>query len=147
MFLYYLFGGMLVAAVAMNLLNRLPYFKKKWDADKNAIIVADQSFEFTKNGQVLEKIFFSDVAVIEIYKIDQMTVDLICCDIQLGVDEKARVWTCHEDIEGFHVLMKAFEQLPGFNSRWPESVVKPAFQENRTLVFDRASGKDFRPVW
>jgi hypothetical protein len=93
------------------------------------------------------KIRFDDIVRLEVYKEDQITVDLICCDIFLGADDSARYWTAHEDLDGFKELMKSFECLPGFNTMWYPAVVKPAFQENRTVIFDRVSGKDFRPVW
>ncbi len=64
----------------------------------------------------------------------------------LGPNDSDPMWTVHEELEGFQALMKSFERLPGFNNLWFPAIVKPAFAENRTVIFDRASGKDFRPI-
>jgi len=145
----FVFGaGLLVIVFTLVtiLLGKLPYFKKRW-TPKWEIVVAEESFALTKNEEVIVKILFSEIARLEVYKVDQMVVDSICCDIMLGTNDGDRMWTVNEEIPGFKKLMKSFEQLPGFNDQWFPAIVKPAFAENRTIIFDKASGKDFKPVW
>jgi hypothetical protein len=42
---------------------------------------------------------------------------------------------------GFENLIAAFERLPGFDTDWRDKVIKPAFAENRTIVFSGTVGR------
>jgi hypothetical protein len=64
--------------------------------------------------------------------------DLICCDI-FTADGAVR--TVHEEMPGFEGLIATFEQLSGFAVDWRDKVIKPAFVENRTVVYKRGSGR------
>ena len=101
---------------------------------KTEIIATDDGFTI-KSPKHADTVSFNRVSTVAIYKRDEMTTDLICCDIVVG----EQVRTVHEEIPGFNTLMLRFEALPGFDRKWREKVVKPAFAENRTIVFQRST--------
>lgn len=70
------------------------------------------------------------------YKIDQVTTDLICFDLHVDEDDRARHYTVHEEMPGFPELIAALEQLAGFNRDWRQIVVEPPFARNETVAFD-----------
>lgn len=59
------------------------------------------------------------------YKRDEVTTDLICCDVEVA----GECWSFHEEMEGWDLLTKHLEQLPGFRRDWYAAVVKPPFAE------------------
>ena len=67
------------------------------------------------------------------YKRDEITTDLICCDIELG----GRIWTFHEEAQGWRELIAHISALPGFRADWFSAVANPAFETNRTIAFQR----------
>jgi hypothetical protein len=80
---------------------------------------------------------FDEVSSIVAYKLDELTTDLVCCDIVIGAGDGEQIRTIHEELPGFDAAMKAFEALPGFDRRWRASVVLPPFATNQTVVYDR----------
>jgi hypothetical protein len=84
------------------------------------------------------RLSFAEITEIAIYKRDEVVNDLICCDI-FTADGCVR--TVHEEMVGFDEMIAAFERLSGFAADWRETVVLPAFAENRRVVFRRAAGR------
>lgn len=80
-----------------------------------------------------------EVRVIVAYKLDELTADLICCDIVTGAADGEQIRAIHEELLGFDAAMKAFEALPGFDRQWRDVVVFPPFAPNRTVIYDRAA--------
>jgi hypothetical protein len=80
---------------------------------------------------------FAEVSAIVAYKLDELTTDLVCCDIVTGAGHGKQIRTIHEELLGFDTAMKAFEALPGFDRQWREAVLLPPFATNRTVVYDR----------
>lgn len=72
------------------------------------------------------------------YKRDEVTTDLICCDILVG----EKVVFSHEEQPEWPALIAHLEQLPGFDREWFAAVAKPAFQACPTVAFDKHRGKD-----
>ena len=76
----------------------------------------------------------SDIEAVVFYKRDEVTADLICCD----VEAKGQVWTFHEDASGWDGLIAHLSSLPGFRSDWYSAVVGAPFATNETVAFRRA---------
>jgi hypothetical protein len=73
------------------------------------------------------------IEVVTFYKRDELTTDLICCDVQIG----GETFFFHEEAEGWDLLIKHLEQLPGFRSDWYASVSQPPFSLSTTVAFRR----------
>ena len=69
------------------------------------------------------------------YKRDEITADLICCDVEIG----GKVWTFHEEADGWLDLITHLSALPGFRVDWYEAVVSPPFATSETA---RSTGGD-----
>lgn len=81
----------------------------------------------------LAQLPLSDINAVIFYKRDEITTDLICCD----VDVAGRVWTFHEESKGWEDLIVHLSALSGFRADWYEAVVKPPFAASETIAFDR----------
>lgn len=73
------------------------------------------------------------IEVVTFYKRDELTTDLICCDVQIG----GETFFFHEEAEDWDLLIKHLEQLPGFRSDWYASVSQPPFSLSTTVAFRR----------
>jgi hypothetical protein len=67
------------------------------------------------------------------FKRDELTTDLICCEIQAS----GQSWLFHEEAEGWDALVRYLERLPRFRSDWYSSVVQPPFAPSETIAFTR----------
>jgi hypothetical protein len=67
------------------------------------------------------------------YKRDELTSDLICCEVTVG----DMVWTLHEELAGWDELLGHLKGLPGFRVDWFECVSQPPFKTNATVAFRR----------
>ncbi|GHH13572.1 hypothetical protein GCM10008023_14090 [Sphingomonas glacialis] len=75
----------------------------------------------------------ADIARVIFYKRDELTTDLICCDIEaLG-----QTWIFHEEMREWPGLIATLETLPGFRSDWFAAVSQPPFATNETLAYQR----------
>lgn len=77
-----------------------------------------------------------DVRRAEMYKRDELTTDLVCCDLTVEQNGIRSVYTLHEDAPGWHEFLTWLGMLPGFWADWRSAVILPAFQPNRTVVFE-----------
>lgn len=73
------------------------------------------------------------IEVVTFYKRDELMTDLICCDVQID----GETFFFHEEAEGWDLLIKHLEQLPGFRSDWYASVSQPPFSLSTTVAFRR----------
>lgn len=82
-------------------------------------------------------ILWDEIVTISTYKIDRLVVD----DIILELTTENFIYSFSEDVENWRnfaeFISKKFE-LEDFEI-WFERVMKPSFQENRMLLFDRNS--------
>jgi hypothetical protein len=67
------------------------------------------------------------------YKHDEITTDLICCDVQVA----GQVWTFHEEVIGWSNLVTHLSALPGFRADWYEAVASSPFATSETIAFER----------
>jgi hypothetical protein len=72
------------------------------------------------------------------YKRDEIAADLICCEVVVG----GRTFFFHEEAEGWDLLLRHVEQLPGFRRDWYGAVVKPSFEPRETLAYCRGRSND-----
>ncbi len=82
---------------------------------------------------ILNELPLNSISKVEIYKRDEITTDLISCDVFLG----EKYYSFHEEMAGWEKLLDHLAELPGFEEDWRNSVVLPAFDECRTIAFER----------
>ena len=105
---------------------------------KPEIITTNNGFAIvTTKGT--DAVSLDEVNAIVAYKIDELTTDLVCCDIVTGSGDGQQIRTVHEEIPGFETVMARFAALPGFNKQWRETVILPPFATNRTTIYNRAA--------
>ena len=85
------------------------------------------------DADVLERLPLSAIDKVIFYKRDEITTDLICCDIEMGES----VWTFHEGLRGWNLLLQHLHKLPGFREDWFAAVSQPAFEASETVAFSR----------
>ena len=74
-----------------------------------------------------------DVERVIFFKRDELTTDLICCEVTIA----GKNWAFHEEQDIWPHLLKHVEQLPGFKTEWFASVVQPPFGRNEFVAFSR----------
>ncbi|MFC3442297.1 hypothetical protein ACFOKF_14065 [Sphingobium rhizovicinum] len=82
---------------------------------------------------IIAELPLADIAAVVFYKRDEVTTDLIYCDVEIA----GSVWTFHEEAKGWAELIEHLSALPGFRADWYEAVVSPAFAASETVAFDR----------
>lgn len=87
----------------------------------------------TVTPDVLSQLPLPQVDAVVFYKRDEITTDLICCDVVV----RGQVWTFHEEANGWSDLITHLSALPGFRVDWYEAVVNPQFATRETVAFDR----------
>jgi hypothetical protein len=80
---------------------------------------------------ILAQLRLSDMDAVVFYKRDEITTDLICCDVEAA----GRVWTFHEEAAGWKDLIAHLASLPGFRTDWYAEVVNPPFATNETVAY------------
>ncbi|WP_424770440.1 hypothetical protein [Pontixanthobacter sp.] len=73
------------------------------------------------------------VAKVTFYKRDEVTTDLVCCDVVVA-DE---VWSFHEELVGWDLLLDHLQKLPRFRADWFANVSQPPFATAETVAFSR----------
>lgn len=87
--------------------------------------------------KLFEDVALADISVIRFFKRDEITTDLICCEVEVGVDNHIQTWFFHEDVEPWKRLMTRLEGLNGFDKNWMSKVMKPPFETCLYVAFDR----------
>ena len=85
------------------------------------------------NADLLVQLPLEAVENVTFYKRDEITADLICCDVVAG----GKVWTFHEDHAGWGLLIDHLQKLPSFRADWFEGVSQPPFATSETVAFSR----------
>jgi hypothetical protein len=78
------------------------------------------------------------VSKVTFYKRDELTTDLICCDVETKAD-KPQIWFNHEESETWQEWLGELAKLPGFDAGWHSKVSQPAFEPGATVAFERSS--------
>ena len=85
------------------------------------------------DANLLAKLPLSDIAKVTFYKRDELTTDLICCDVLVG----DQVRTFHEELGGWGALIEHLQRLPDFRGDWFAAVSQPPFETSETVAFNR----------
>ncbi len=85
------------------------------------------------DADFLAQVPLTEVGKVTFYKRDEITTDLICCDVLVG----SEVWTFHEELVGWDLLIKHLQNLPSFRSDWFAAVSQPPFETSETVAFSR----------
>ncbi|MET0308215.1 MAG: hypothetical protein ABW023_05865 [Sphingomonas sp.] len=82
---------------------------------------------------ILPTIPMAEIDAVIFYKRDEITTDLICCEISTAHTH----WRFHEEMKGWDTLLNWLRQLPGFREDWFAQVSQPPFAESRFVAFGR----------
>jgi hypothetical protein len=82
---------------------------------------------------ILTQLPLSDIDAVLFYKRDEITTDLICCEVEV----KGCVWTFNEEAGGWQELIAHLSLLPGFRGDWYEAVVNLPFEASETVAVDQ----------
>jgi hypothetical protein len=85
------------------------------------------------DGSVLDRLPLEEVEKVTFFKRDEITSDLICCELSIA----GKVWTFHEEVPGWDLLIGHLQSLPGFRADWFAQVSQPAFARSETVAFSR----------
>jgi hypothetical protein len=69
------------------------------------------------------------------YKIDEITTDLICCEISTAEG----VWTYHENREDWKQLISQLEAIPSCVRDWPGKVIHSPFAPTAFVAYERTT--------
>jgi hypothetical protein len=95
--------------------------------------LARQHDVMTISLAILNQLPLSEIDGVVFFKRDEITTDLICCDVEV----QGRVWTFHEEVDGWQALIAHLSALPDFRGDWYEAVVAPPFDASETIAFKR----------
>jgi hypothetical protein len=84
-------------------------------------------------ADIRERLPLTDIQKVTFYKCDELTTDLICCDVEAC----GQTWFFHEEAEGWGDFVHYLERLPGFRRDWYEAVVQPTFARSETIAFTK----------
>jgi hypothetical protein len=83
------------------------------------------------DADFLAQLPLAEVTRVTFYKRDEITSDLICCEVVVA----DKSWTFHEEIDGWDLLIKHLQSLPGFRGDWFAAVSQPPFETSETVAF------------
>lgn len=84
-------------------------------------------------SEALAQLRLDDIRTVTFYKHDELTTDLICCEIE----GEGGTNFFHEEMEGWDGLLRRLEELPGFDRDWYAQVYLPAFEPCTTVAYRR----------
>jgi hypothetical protein len=84
-------------------------------------------------ADIREELPLSDIEKVTFYKRDELTTDLICCDVVAS----GQTWFFHEEADGWDSLIDHLQRLPSWRSDWFAVVSQPPFARSETVAFSR----------
>lgn len=85
------------------------------------------------DANLLAQLPLTEIIKVTFYKRDEITTDLICCD----VEAKGSAWAFNEEQVGWDMLLQHLNKLPDFRNDWYASVSQPPFATSDTVAFRR----------
>ena len=79
-----------------------------------------------------------DVRKIAFYKRDEITTDLIFCDVEVEDENGTRTWFNHEESDSWTVWIDQLSTLPGFDTDWYRKAYQPTFALSPTIAYEHA---------
>ena len=83
---------------------------------------------------LLARLPLSEIGQVTFYKRDEITTDLICCDVMGG----GETWFFHEEVDGWKLLIRHLEALQAFQQDWFAQVSQPPFALSEIVAFRRS---------
>jgi hypothetical protein len=81
-----------------------------------------------------EGLAWSDITQLNVYKVDQFTIDRI--DMEIVHGDKA--FTISEELPGWYqFVLKTKEIFPTIPKDWDIKIIQPAFANNYTTIYDK----------
>lgn len=87
------------------------------------------------NTSAFTDLMLQEICRVEFYKTDQVTTDLICCEVRT----RDGVFVSHEEESDWDDLTRALGALDGFRDDWFAQVSQPPFAECRFVAFESLS--------
>ncbi len=81
---------------------------------KPRIVAVDDGFAIIAGWRV-DRIGLDQIIIVVAFKVDELTTDLICCDIVTDHGAGRTIRTIHEEIPGFTIALDRLAILAGFN--------------------------------
>lgn len=105
--------------------------------------VEENGFRVEGNGRNT-LVSWDTVRTVALYKRDMVTWDTVICNVVFPGERESCFAQITEDKVAFKELHEAFgKHLPGYRTDW-EEVVKPAFETNFTVVFERTGASEIK---
>ena len=79
----------------------------------------------------------STVRTVTFFKRDELTTDLICCEVEVDGADLPEILRNNEESESWQEWIDALQQLKGFEHEWFALVSQPAFAPNVTVAYQR----------
>ena len=100
---------------------------------KSVIELINNGFEVT-HADGVSVVEWSSINKIIAYKVDLLTVDEICFEINYL--NKRLIIT--EESDGWRVFLKQLIiRTPTIDSKWEEKLIQPSFERNETVLYSR----------
>ena len=80
-------------------------------------------------------IVLNQVRKIVFYKRDEITTDVICCEISVSFGGQEEVLFFHEEMPHWQEMIEKVSNLPDFDMKWFEKVAHPPFQTQQTVAY------------
>ena len=85
------------------------------------------------DSHMLCQLPLAEIDRVTFHKRDEITTDLICCDVTVD----GKVFTFHEELVGWDLLLQHLYKLPSFRTDWYAAVSKPPFATSEMEAFSR----------
>ena len=79
----------------------------------------------------------NEIRKVVFYKRDEVTTDLICCDVEVEGSDGPVTWFNHEESDDWESWIEELSRLPGFEADWLAKVYLPAFEPRATVAYER----------
>ncbi len=76
------------------------------------------------------------VRKVTFFKRDEITTDLICCDVEVGDENGTNFWFNYEESDSWTAWVEALSALPGFDQDWYAKVYLPPFDSSLTVAYE-----------
>ena len=102
-------------------------------SDLGVFVYANEGFTVTYED-FTKRLDWTDITQINVYKVDQYTVDRI--DMEIVYGDKA--FTISEELPGWYqFVLKIKDVFPTIPNDWDMEIVQPAFASNYTTIYDK----------
>jgi hypothetical protein len=69
------------------------------------------------------------------FKRDELTTDLICCEIKVSGEHGSETLLFHEELSDWNMVLAFLQRLPRFDEDWRDKVTNPPFATNRFIAY------------